>query len=249
MSNWVFRIFFVWYICGFILLTFDLVPPALQWANVVFLMLSGSIGAIYFVKLYSWKAGLIYSLFVWSVSILVEHLGVQYQWWFGHYHYEKDFGPTMGDVPITIGFAWLMVIAGSHEIARTYVKHLKGVHTLGFVCLAAILAVSMDLILDPVAFHVKEYWIWNEGGRYYDIPFSNFTGWFLLAVLFHIFGLLLPARKQEEKWQTRITVVFCGIHIMFTWLALIGGLYLATFLNTIILLIYLPIYVKRRRSS
>ncbi|QHE51977.1 carotenoid biosynthesis protein [Pontibacillus sp. HMF3514] len=241
MSLWIFRVFLIWYGCGFILLSFNLIPPALQWANAVFLILSGIIGGIYFIKMYGLIKGLAYSLFVGVLSVLVEHVGVQYQWWFGHYTYEQDFGPMVGGVPITIGFAWLMVIAGSHEIAKTISSN-----RILFVVLGSLLAVMIDLILDPVAFIVKEYWIWVEGGIFYDIPFSNFLGWFFLSLFFHTIGLFLPSTTLENNnWRPRIMLVFAGVEFMFIWLGLLGQIYFASFMNMLLLILWFSFYFKK----
>lgn len=250
MFVWLFRIFIFWYICGFVLLTFDLIPPPLQWANSVFLILAGSIGSIYFIQVYGKIRGVSYSLFVIFLSILVEHLGVKYQIWFGNYYYEKDFGLMIGDVPITIGFAWLMVIAGTHELSYTFVSSIQSFKYVFFVFIGSLLAVAMDLILDPVAFHVKQYWLWTDGGIYYDIPFSNFTGWFWLAMVFHIVGaMLLSFRNKQSDWGFRVILVFFSIYFMFIWLALINQLILAVFINTLLLLACIYLYLKKTRSN
>ncbi|WP_259457910.1 carotenoid biosynthesis protein [Salipaludibacillus neizhouensis] len=73
---------------------------------------------------------------------------------------------------------------------------------------------TLDLIIDPVAYAVKRYWVWNEGGFYYDIPFSNFYGWFILSFILHllIYGLFHRSGKWENTgsrfWTSRM-VAFC----------------------------------------
>jgi putative membrane protein len=49
--------------------------------------------------------------------------------------------------------------------------------------LAAVVAVSLDLFVDPVAVAVG-YWVWRVPGNvYYGIPLLNFVGWFVLMLL------------------------------------------------------------------
>lgn len=244
---WVFRFFVFWYVCGFVLLTFDLIPPALEWANAVFLIVAGSIGGIYFVKRFGITIGSLYSLFIVIFSIAVEHYGVQYNLWFGSYHYEQDFGPMVSGVPISIGFAWLMVIAGSHEIARV-LSPQGNYFFISFLLIGSVLAVSIDLILDPVAYHVKEYWIWDEPGMYYSIPFSNFTGWFFLSLFFHLVGYSVIRKSQwDPQWGQRMFLVFEGVQGMFVWLAIIGNLWLAAILVGTIMVITTKLYIQKRR--
>ncbi|WP_160847023.1 carotenoid biosynthesis protein [Pontibacillus yanchengensis] len=252
MSVWLFRFYLIWFGCGFVLLSFDILPPALQWANAVFLTLAGLLGGIYFLKQYGPKKGITYSLFVIIMSISIEHIGVQYQWWFGHYHYTQDFGPMIGGVPFAIGFAWLMVMAGAHEISRTLLHRLSNlVYLLLFIIVGGLLAVSIDLILDPVAFHVKNYWVWTKGSFYYDIPFTNFSGWFILAAFFQLLAHIWFYKDPPKDmiWRTRVIVVYSSTQILFIWLAFLGGLYGAALLVTSLMLLWGLVYIKMRHDS
>ncbi|WP_051239880.1 carotenoid biosynthesis protein [Pontibacillus halophilus] len=244
---WIYRVFLVWYGCGFILLTFDLIPKQLEWSNAVFLILAGIIGFIYFTHTYKWK-GFFYSSVVFLVSMIVEHVGTTYEIWFGDYYYTEDFGLTIGGVPITIGFAWVMVMGGAHVVSKQLTKRMPThFRYIVFLLLGGFMAVGIDLILDPVAYQIKEYWIWEESGIYYDIPLSNFTGWFFLAVVFQLFALPLLTHTATSQWDNRIIVVFMGTAIMFIWLALFGGLYLAALLTIVVLGMPLLLYVRMKQ--
>ncbi|MFC0522202.1 carotenoid biosynthesis protein [Pontibacillus salicampi] len=252
MSTGIFRFYVIWFCCGFLLLTFDILPPALEWANAVFLMAAGLLGGIYFYKQYGALKGLLYSGAVFVISILVEYLGVQFQGFFGNYYYNNDFGPMIGGVPITIGFAWLMVMAGAHEISSTLVRRLSfGWYAVSFVIIGGFLAISIDLILDPVAYQIKEYWVWQEDGPYYNIPLSNFTDWFYLAIFFQILALVMFQKQKPSQpvWQTRAVFVFFSITIMFTWLALLEGLYGAVMLVTSLTSLWILLYLQKRGTN
>ena len=48
---------------------------------------------------------------------------------------------------------------------------------------AAVIAVLLDLFIDPVAVAIG-YWVWRVPGTlYYGIPLLNFVGWFVLMLL------------------------------------------------------------------
>ncbi|MCP3763104.1 carotenoid biosynthesis protein [Domibacillus sp. A3M-37] len=49
-------------------------------------------------------------MFIISWSIAIELFKAETGLIFGHYYYEKDFGVHVAGVPVTIGFAWLVVI-------------------------------------------------------------------------------------------------------------------------------------------
>ncbi|MTH53301.1 carotenoid biosynthesis protein [Bacillus mangrovi] len=218
--------FLIWYGCGVILLSFDLLPAWLEWANVVFLIVAGTLGGVYFHHTYGPRTGFILSAAVVLLSIFIEFLGVEYGIMFGDYYYTSDFGPQLLGVPIAIGFAWLMVMAGSHAIMKAI---WPGAPLLLFSTAGALLAVMIDLILDPVAYKVKAYWVWTADSFYYNIPFSNFAGWFITAFILHL--LIGTAGKKKYarsvRWQNRAVMVYFLVFAMFVLLAAIDSLWLA----------------------
>ena len=50
---------------------------------------------------------------------------------------------------------------------------------------SALLATLLDLVLEPVAFHLERYWIWLAPGNinFYGIPLVNFVAWFVVSLL------------------------------------------------------------------
>ncbi|WP_170289430.1 carotenoid biosynthesis protein [Metabacillus lacus] len=242
--NGCFYFFLVWYACGVILLSFDILPPWLEWANAVFLMAAGLLGGAYFIMSYGLLKGLLLSLGVIFGSIFAEHVGVKYGIIFGDYYYTKDFGPQMIGVPAAIGFAWLMIIAASHSITKTLFPQ----RTLFYLLPASLITVLIDLIIDPVAFEVKKYWIWEEGSSfYYNIPFSNFLGWFIVAFLLHTMIYLSVKKewKQENIWDRRIVIVYFLVMGMFLLLAAIHGLWMAVAFTAVPAALVLYLYYKK----
>ena len=233
----IFKFFIIWYICGVVLLTFDLLPPWLEWANVVFLVTAGTLGAIYFIKNYR-VIGALFTAIVFTVSMAAEHYGVKYGFLFGDYYYNSYFGPKLFDVPITIGFAWVLVISTSHVIALRAIPHAPLIIK---AILAAFATVVLDLIIDPVAFLAKEYWIWEGTSIYYDIPMFNFYSWFGLSLLFHLFILYFSkdvTSKENAYWEKNMYLLYGLMIAMFCMIALSAKLYLAltvTIIPTLIL--------------
>ncbi|MCP3030624.1 carotenoid biosynthesis protein [Halobacillus sp. A1] len=252
MLTIIFRFFIFWYICGIFLLTFDWLPSWLEWANSVFLITAGAIGGIYFTQLYGMIKGLLYSILIIVISIYIEHLGVETGFLFGEYLYNENFGLKIYNTPITIGFAWLLIIGCSHEIARGLTARIKGwQRAAAFILSGALISVTMDLILDPVAFKVQEYWLWQEPGIYYDIPFSNFTGWFLLALFFHSLHFVFKNNLStaHSPWKKRMSFMFGAIIFMFSLLAVTGGVPGAAFLVTFLTLLWYALYYWGLRNA
>jgi bisanhydrobacterioruberin hydratase len=252
VKKYVFGLFIFWYVVGVFLLLFDLLPPMLEWANAVFLILAGILGAIYFIANYSKAKGFFLSFFIISTTIFVEWLGVEFSLFFGHYDYNSDFGWNIAGVPIAIGFAWLMVISTTHVLAKQIIKLLrtKNKIILGFfyALIGGLAAVVIDLVIDPVAFHVKQYWLWHDGGFYYDIPFSNFTGWFILAFFLHVVVYVVLQNDwhldRNLDWKKKMVIVNVLIILMFVILAFQGKLLLSAFITLAATIILIALYRK-----
>ncbi|CAM3711163.1 carotenoid biosynthesis protein [Alkalicoccus chagannorensis] len=249
-----FRFFIFWFAIGVVLLSFDLVPPWLEWANIVFLVTSGLLGILFFFRSANPVLGLFLAGTVFVLSMVIESIGVHTGLYFGDYSYQTDFGPKIAGVPVTIGFAWVMVIATSHVLAAPAVHLLPAFRRTFYAGYAALIAVTMDLAIDPVAFDVKQYWIWHDGGLYYDIPFSNFAGWFFLSFVLHlvIAGLLFRGRDwyngRSVFWTERMYYLYGMMTGMFIIISLVNGLFLAAGLagGLTVLYYYLHRLMKRR---
>ncbi|RXI97764.1 carotenoid biosynthesis protein [Anaerobacillus alkaliphilus] len=248
----IFRLFIFWYIVGIFLLAFDLLPAALEWANAVFLILAGTLGGIYFSINYPKIKGIFISLTVVACTMFAEWLGVNYNLFFGQYDYNSDFGFKIAGVPIAIGFAWLMVISTTHVLAKQIIRFFSLKNTyIRAICYATVggfAAVVIDLVIDPVAFHVKEYWLWYQGGMYYEIPFSNFAGWFFLAFVLHLFVYVVLKREWQEdqniEWKKKMVILYILIILMFVVLALKGALFLSVIVTLFATASFIALYRK-----
>lgn len=213
--DWLWNLFCVWYAFGLILVGFDWLPPWLAWANPVFLWLAGAVGAIVLAK------GVTRPILVVTVvffgSIFVETLGVKTGFPFGEYAYAEAFGPTLLGVPVTIGAAWLAVIGSSFAVAQLFS------FTYRTILLVPLLAVWLDMAIDPVSANVKSYWIWKEPGIYYDIPTQNFIAWFAVSFLFALlikrFETTTPPRLLRDG-----QALFLMLHLLFGVTAFNAGL-------------------------
>ncbi|ACJ34557.1 Uncharacterized conserved membrane protein [Anoxybacillus flavithermus WK1] len=235
-----YRLFLVWYACGIVLVGFQLLPPWLEWANVVFLMLAGAIGASFLWEAYG-RRGVIATVSIFIGTIAVEYVGATYSFIFGSYDYTNQFGLTLFGVPIAIGFAWLAVIGCTHALALRFVS---GNRPLLSASVGALLAVVLDLVIDPVAYVAKQYWIWEETSIYYNVPLQNFLGWFVVAFVIHFILFMFPVRKASS--ERKAVSLFFLLEAMFLFIALMEKLYLAFFLG---LLLTLFIFLKWRRLT
>lgn len=254
MSKWKDRIYFLflfWYAVGVILVGFALLPSWLEWANSVFLVLAGLIGVLYFYHLFPPAKATVVVFVIYIFSSFMEYLGSAYGILFGEYDYTDRFGYKLfGMIPFTIGFAWLLVIASTHALT----KRITPSGGVWYVVLGSLAAVVMDLIIDPVAFKANEYWIWREGGLYYDIPWTNFMGWFVVAFLLHavIWGMEKREERQTdfERWERRTYWLYGMMIFMFIVTAMAaGGLWGAIFLSFFLTGVLYGFAERRQKES
>jgi uncharacterized membrane protein len=103
---------------------------------------------------------------------------------FDAYRYNADdFLLTVLDVPVVIGFGWAAIIYAGVETGRRF--GLSGRALPAFV---ALFALHIDLAIRV------PFWTWTPPGVWFGVPLGNFTGWFLVALLFPAAWLALSDR-------------------------------------------------------
>jgi uncharacterized membrane protein len=184
------------------------------------LLLEGGIAFLWICDAYGWRRAIRFTALVIPLAFAAEYVGVVTGFPFGHYHYTGALVPSvLGRVPAPITCAWLMIALGSLAAAHAYAARSRRV----IVLRSALLAMALDACLEPTAFHVKGYWLWDRGGRYYGVPFENFAGWLVIALIINAFAAValwtdcmpalpsLPAIPLTLFWST--VVMFATIDL------------------------------------
>jgi uncharacterized membrane protein len=127
------------------------------------------------------------------LTFLAEFLGTRTGLIFGHYYYGDGLGPKILDVPVAIPIAWLTMLYPSWLLARLIVgRHRVGLRFSPLrAALGGLFMVGWDLSLDPALAIGSRFWVWEGGGFYLGIPFTNFVGWWFVSfVILLLFELL-----------------------------------------------------------
>ncbi|HEX6183429.1 MAG TPA: carotenoid biosynthesis protein [Pyrinomonadaceae bacterium] len=138
------------------------------------------------------KKGVVRLVAVALLGFGVEAFGVRFRFPFGEYAYTDVLRPQLLGVPVMMGFAWMTLVAFASDFAGR-LRLRPWLATL----LAALLTTATDLVIDPLAAGRLGYWKWADGGVYYGIPFTNFVGWFVTALLA---CRVLGARGRVNRW-------------------------------------------------
>ncbi len=121
-----------------------------------------------------WVSGVVGAL-AWGVEALGSATGFP----FGDYFYTDKLQPQLFHVPLLIPLAWLMMLPPAWAVAGRLAGSWRG---LKFIALSALALTAWDLFLDPqmVAW---DFWVWEQPGGYFGIPWINFAGWLLAAAV------------------------------------------------------------------
>jgi uncharacterized membrane protein len=158
-----------------------------------------------------------------AATLGIEKLGTSTGFPFGRYHYNTELQPQIGGVPVIVPFAWLAMAVPAREAARAISPRWR-------IPLGAALLTGWDLFLDPQMVG-EGYWTWERGGRYRDVPFSNYVGWFAtsLAVMASL-EILLPvdgspdhALVGEYAWMAVMETVGFAAFFNDRLVAAVGG--------------------------
>jgi putative membrane protein len=112
----------------------------------------------------------------------IEYVGVTTGEPYGAFEYTIELGPMLfGVIPVALPVfffplvlnAYLLCLLLLGDRADTLLVRLP-------VVVAAV--VAMDLVLDPAAVDVQ-FWAYEGGGAFYDVPLSNYRGWVLSATV------------------------------------------------------------------
>jgi len=116
----------------------------------------------------------------------VEALGSATGFPFGAYSYTAALQPQLAGVPLLIPLAWFMMLVPAWAVAEAILagrrEWLGSWYPLVHAVLAGAAFTAWDLYLDPQMV-ARGLWIWDQPGGYFGIPWVNFLGWWLAAVL------------------------------------------------------------------
>ena len=132
------------------------------------------------------KKFLIKLFLIFSLGLTVEILGVNYSFFFGEYQYGDNLGIKFFDVPLVIGFNWVLLII----ITGNFASMIFSKSIMGKVVFGSIIMILLDLLIE-ISAPKLDYWEFAV----HPVPFSNYFWWFVFSILFH---LIYQSNKNKE---------------------------------------------------
>ena len=113
--------------------------------------------------------------FLFTIGMVVELIGVHYDFLFGSYHYGHNLGPKLAGVPWLIGLNWMVLTFVSASVLD-YFTNKKWLRILGGSALMLLLDYFMETSAPDFGF-----WFWENG----KAPLRNYVAWFSVAMVLH----------------------------------------------------------------
>jgi uncharacterized membrane protein len=191
-----------------LIVVLHVIPPA------VFALVHGRI-------LYRSRGIFVFTALCLGVAGLLESLSLRTGLPFGSYYFTGVMGPKLSGLPILLVLAYLGMAYCSWVMSLLiagYRKPINGLRTVIVPLLASLIMLAWDLSMEADWSTVDRAWIWRNGGPFFGVPLTNFSGWYLTAFLFFLgFAFYcrskapLPASVPRIYWQAAIFLyAFCA---------------------------------------
>lgn len=174
------------YAVGVISHLIDYLLPLMKTLTPFTLLLTGGV-VLFFSSKNSNGNLILWVIVTYLITYFLEVIGVKTGLVFGDYAYGNTLGLKLFDVPLIIGFNWVLVVLGAIKLS------LKIFDDYFFVALfTGIFSVVFDFFLEPIAIKL-DYWNW-EGIK---VPLQNYFAWFVIAFLFSILFQKMKLKIQS----------------------------------------------------
>lgn len=212
------------------------------WTTTVFLSIQFAALVLYMILKYELK-GLSIIIPVMLVSgYLIEYAGVKTGYPFGEYLYTDKLQPQLFGVPAAISLSWVIVVVSSFLIVFSE----NGKNLFAKIVYSSLIVLGLDLMLEPFAAFINQFWIWRAG----FVPIQNYVSWFIIAVIFSTLLYRLVRKKSLRDNKSSLLIdyapyIILSINVVqFSIINLLNAHYISTLSGLI--LITLIVIIKKR---
>lgn len=224
----------------------DFGKTAFAWSmvggGVVYMLLGTAAVAVYSYRnlsMWHWLGFMIPAI---GLSLCSELLGTSTGFPFGHYHYLSGLGYKIaGLVPFTIPLSWFYLGFCTYLIARAGLETLAISQTwkyVGSIAFGSLLLTSWDFVLDPAMSQTTvPFWVWEQPGAFFGMPYENFVGWFGTGVVFMTVATLIWRMKPLTLPTTQLGLplaIYLSNFAFATITSLAAGIYIPILLGLIL---------------
>ncbi len=192
-----------------------------------------------------------------GISLTSELLGTSTGFPFGAYHYLSGLGYKIaGLVPFTIPLSWFYLGLSSYLVARVGLNQLSinpWLKDLGAIVFGSLLLTSWDFVLDPAMSQTTvPFWLWDQPGAFFGMPYQNFAGWFGTGVVFMTVATFIWRLKPLNFDEISLTIpalVYIGNFGFAMIMSMGAGFYLPIALGILLGILPLTVFIWLANKS
>lgn len=178
--------------------------------SAIFILLFALPSYYFLLKLVGLKNGLIILLAMSLFAIILEVLAIKTGIPYGKFVYGERIGFKVFDIlPWTLPFAYVPLVTGTVTLAQKI-----STSKFSVVGISTLILLFVDFVIDPGAVSLN-FWEYENGGFFYDVPLSNFIGWigsgYIASFLFYSFVEKKELPKQLVYSLFEILVFWTGV--------------------------------------
>jgi putative membrane protein len=209
--------------------------------GVAYMILGTAAVAVYAYRKLGWWHWLGFMIPAIALSLGSELLGTSTGFPFGHYRYLAGLGYKIGGlVPFTIPLSWFYLGFSAYLLARAGLQNRQMPNWLRYViaiAFGAMLLTSWDFVLDPAMSQTTmPFWIWEQPGAFFGMPYQNFAGWLGTGVVFMSVATLLWSAKPLTLPKSELGLplaIYLSNFAFATIMSLAAGFYIPVLLGTV----------------
>ena len=177
--------------------------------------------------LMGWKNTAKFFGFGYIIAYIFEEISVHTGLIFGLYYFPPIMGPKLDVIPFCVPMFWLMCFYVSWYITNLIMDKapLPTDWSVGRIIAGAFIGgailTTLDLSADPFC-TANGFWVWPNGGTFFNEPIHNFVGWFLTGAftfIFHGFVLKKDADGEpmtlDAKWKRILSIIAVVVYCFF----------------------------------
>lgn len=220
--------------------------------GVVYMLLATAAVAIYAYRTLGMWHCLGFMIPAIGLSLGSELLGTSTGFPFGHYHYLSGLGYKIaGLVPFTIPLSWFYLGFSAYIIARAGLENLAIPQILkyaGAIGFGSLLLTSWDFVLDPAMSQTTvPFWIWEQPGAFFGMPYENFSGWFGTGVVYMTVATFIWKAKPLIIPHNELGLplaIYLSNFAFATVLSLAAGIYIPILLGLVLGILPLLVFYQ-----
>lgn len=168
-------------------------------------------------------------------GLFIETLSIKTGFPYSTFEYSDLMGYKIADiVPYTVFLVWPTLVISSYSISGQITSK-----KINKIMVTTILLLLLDLVFDPVATKLG-FWVWDNSGFYYGVPFLNFIGWIFSGLISSlIVFMLIGERKLNNRY---FGLIYIGNLLLWTYLSIKFFMFLPVIISVLIFTILIKKY-------